>query len=75
MSKARYCRRPDVDVAGIVCGRPLPCPFHTTIIEPGAKGVRITHRRLLEAKLGQVRMRQLVFAFAKLPPSKPKPRV
>lgn len=26
------CERPDVDVGGLVCGHPLPCPNHTVII-------------------------------------------
>ena len=27
------CQRPDRDAPGIVCGHPLPCPYHTVIIE------------------------------------------
>lgn len=27
------CQRPDRDVPGIVCGHPLPCPFHTAVID------------------------------------------
>ncbi|MBA7496139.1 hypothetical protein ES702_06737 [subsurface metagenome] len=23
------CNRPDKDVPGLICGHPLPCPFHT----------------------------------------------
>ena len=28
-----YCERPDRDVPGIVCGHPLPCPYHTATID------------------------------------------
>ena len=27
------CQRPDHDVPGIVCGHPLPCPYHTATID------------------------------------------
>lgn len=27
------CRAPDRDQPKLVCGYPLPCPFHTVIIE------------------------------------------
>jgi hypothetical protein len=28
----RYCNKPDRDVPGMVCGYPLPCPFHTIVM-------------------------------------------
>ncbi len=28
-----YCKKPDRDVPGIECGYPLPCPYHTVIID------------------------------------------
>ena len=27
-----YCRHPDRDVGELVCGHPLPCPWHTATI-------------------------------------------
>jgi len=30
-----YCKQPDRDVPGITCGHPLPCPYHTNVIENG----------------------------------------
>lgn len=27
------CERPDRDSPGIVCGHPLPCPYHTAVID------------------------------------------
>jgi hypothetical protein len=27
------CERPDRDVPGIICGHPLPCPYHTVTID------------------------------------------
>ena len=26
------CKKPDRDVAGLICGYPLPCPYHTVVI-------------------------------------------
>jgi len=34
-SKSKYCNKPDRDVPGIQCGYPLPCPYHTVVIEKG----------------------------------------
>lgn len=31
--KVLYCRHPDRDVPGIECGYPLPCPYHTVVID------------------------------------------
>ncbi len=33
------CRKPDRDMPKLVCGYPLPCPYHTAIIDLGAKPV------------------------------------
>lgn len=31
----RYCNQPDRDFPKMKCGFPLPCPWHTVIIEKG----------------------------------------
>ncbi len=28
-----FCNRPDRDSPGIPCGYPLPCPWHTTVLD------------------------------------------
>ncbi len=33
MSEKTHCRRPDRDVPGLLCGYPLPCPYHTVTID------------------------------------------
>jgi hypothetical protein len=33
MKNALRCKQPDHDVPGIGCGYPLPCPWHTVIVE------------------------------------------
>lgn len=27
------CRKPDRDAPGLLCGYPLPCPYHTAVID------------------------------------------
>lgn len=29
----KMCQRPDRDAPGIICGHPLPCPYHTAVID------------------------------------------
>ena len=31
--KDLVCNSPDRDVPGLICGCPLPCPYHTAIID------------------------------------------
>jgi hypothetical protein len=38
----RYCRQPDHDNARLVCGYPLPCPWHTAIVDLGASPPTVT---------------------------------
>lgn len=30
---AKFCERPDRDISALVCGHPLPCPWHTVVID------------------------------------------
>lgn len=32
MGENEMCQHPDRDVPGLVCGYPLPCPYHTVVI-------------------------------------------
>ncbi len=41
MSDRRTCRHPDHDNAKLMCGYPLPCPWHTVIIDAEAETVTI----------------------------------
>lgn len=48
------CKKPDRDVPGIVCGYPLPCPWHTdAVIEVKADGeapeIRLSPKAQLQA--------------------------
>lgn len=33
MAENKTCKRPDRDVPELICGYPLPCPWHTVIID------------------------------------------
>ena len=33
MPTQQSCQRPDRDAPGILCGHPLPCPYHTAVID------------------------------------------
>jgi len=33
------CERPDRDVPGIICGHPLPCPYHTVVLDKNEAGM------------------------------------
>lgn len=39
-----FCKKPDRDVPGIVCGYPFPCPWHSALIDldPDAEGAEMT---------------------------------
>ncbi len=36
------CTKPDRDVPKMKCGYPLPCPFHTVIIDASKEAVTVT---------------------------------
>lgn len=33
MDEHRYCKQPDRDAGELICGVPLPCPWHTVTID------------------------------------------
>lgn len=33
MPEGLICKSPDRDGSGLICGHPLPCPYHTAIID------------------------------------------
>lgn len=38
----RFCNKPDRDVPEIVCGYPLPCPWHTVTVDANANPPTLT---------------------------------
>ena len=42
IDKERYCKRGDRDEPSLVCGYPLPCPYHTVIIDTAPDPPTIT---------------------------------
>jgi hypothetical protein len=49
------CEQPDKDVPEIVCGHPLPCPWHTVKIDttcsPPVIHIPVTNPRALRPKI------------------------
>jgi len=42
MSEHRTCRSPDHDNPKLLCGYPLPCPWHTVLINADAEPATVT---------------------------------
>ncbi len=59
-SKPLVCDKPDRDVPRMKCGYPLPCPYHTAIIDVAAETVHIPVRVGAEAA---VRIKQMADAL------------
>lgn len=38
----KTCQRPDRDVSELICGYPLPCPWHTVVIDTRATPPTVT---------------------------------
>lgn len=53
-----YCKHPDRHVGELVCGQPLPCPWHTATIDtttlPMEIRVPVTADRALRPKIRKV---------------------
>ena len=41
-NRTRTCRHPDRDCAKLMCGYPLPCPWHTVIVDLQADPPTVT---------------------------------
>jgi len=54
MKKELTCKAPDKDAPKLFCGHPLPCPWHTAIIdiseEPAELRIPITAKAALKGK-------------------------
>ena len=42
MGEYRTCRHPDRDEPKMLCGYPLPCPWHTAVVDLGADPPTVT---------------------------------
>ncbi len=60
MPEHTHCDNPDRDNQRLVCGYPLPCPWHTAILhadkEPPTVEIPLTAKRALRARglLGEI---------------------
>lgn len=70
MAEYRTCRHPDRDVPKLMCGYPLPCRWHTAIVDLGAEPATVTIPVTSDAMKSPVRER--IGAIARAVASKPK---
>lgn len=36
------CEQPDIEVPGLQCGHPVPCPYHTAVIDMACRPPTVT---------------------------------
>lgn len=53
------CERPDHDAPGIVCGHPLPCPWHTVIVDATSSPPTVTVPVVTTPLVGPVTLKRL----------------
>ena len=63
MRSALTCRKPDRDVPKMVCGYPLPCPFHTVLVDVSAKPAKVVVPKTVRAGAELGRVRQIAVAL------------
>jgi hypothetical protein len=73
MSEHPTCRHPDRDVPKFMCGYPLPCPWHTVIIDASTDPATVTIPVTSDALKSPVRERVGAVARAAVA-AKPKGR-
>ncbi len=59
MTSELMCKKPDRDIPGIVCGHPLPCPYHTIVVDTTTKPIHLAHARPVS-----MRTQRRLFAIA-----------
>jgi hypothetical protein len=76
MSEHLTCRHPDRDCPKLICGYPLPCPYHTVTLDLGADPPTVTIPVTSDAMKSPMRERvgQIGRALASMPKAKPKPK-
>ncbi len=37
-----HCERPDREISGLICGHPIPCPYHTAVIDTTCEPATVT---------------------------------
>lgn len=74
MAEHRTCRHPDRDQPKMLCGYPLPCPWHTVTLDLGANPPTMTIPLTSDAAKSPMRERvgQIGRALADTPPTLPK---
>jgi hypothetical protein len=69
------CRHPDRDVPKLLCGYPLPCPYHTAVIDLTADPVpTVTIPLPSDAARAIPELKDIVRALSSTHSSRPKKR-
>lgn len=72
---ALLCKHPDHGNPKMVCGYPIPCPYHTVVIDPGAKPVpTVTFPATADAMRSQSARERLAAIGIALAPTRPRRR-
>ena len=70
------CKRPDRDVPGLICGYPLPCPYHTAIIDttvdPPTVTIPIVADQPALTPVGRKRLKRIALALKDAIEEEPK---
>lgn len=59
MSQKGYCKKPDREFPGLICGYPLPCPWHTVIVDLDSDPPTITIPATVSKDIDPVALRRL----------------
>lgn len=49
------CQQPDHDCPGLICGHPLPCPWHTIVFDTEGKRVEVPEDIAYKIKTGTLK--------------------
>lgn len=60
MDKHGMCEQPDREVPGIKCGYPIPCPWHTVIMDTTKDPPELTVPATRRLKRGEVERLQAI---------------
>jgi len=62
-----HCTQPDHDEPRIECGAPLPCPYHTSIVDVSGRPATVTTpATVIRDPIAAVRLQQIALALEDL---------
>lgn len=62
-----HCTQPDHDEPRIECGAPLPCPYHTSVVDVSGRPATVTTpATVIRDPIAAVRLQQIALALEDL---------